>query len=268
MEAASNLDTLASPRSDTVHPAPPESTPSLPRPGRAVLWLLAFVAVYCLGALLYVAGYGVVLGVLNPEAVQQPDWVSNQIDAHLSSYKALVGMYSVQFVLLMPLVLFAAHFRSQPWTQTLGFRRFSGRQLGLWLGVLAVYLVVQFLSERLLSIEPGAFLESISGSKSWGLAFIMVVLAPIVEEAIFRGYLFTAWRSSRLGLSGTLLVTSLLFSVVHLGQYHWVLMLYLFAFSLILGWAREKTGSIGIPTALHAANNLICAILVVFFGFL
>jgi len=78
--------------------------------------------------------------------------------------------------------------------------------------------------------------------------------APLVEEFMFRGVLWRGWRESRLGLIGTLTVTSAFWAVLHV-QYPAVIITYIFCLGLVLGLAREKTGSLWVPVWMHALNN-------------
>lgn len=89
----------------------------------------------------------------------------------------------------------------------------------------------------------------------------IAVGAPFVEEFIFRGVLWTGWRKSRLGLWGTIALTTIFWSLLHI-QYmnEPSIFLFLGAFGILLGLAREYTGSIWVPVAMHALNNGISAI--------
>ena len=42
----------------------------------------------------------------------------------------------------------------------------------------------------------------------------------------------------------------------------------IFVLSLILGLAREKSGSIWVPLAIHAANNLVATVTIIYLGML
>ncbi len=252
----------------TVEPPTNSSPDHLPRPSRATLWLLLFAFAYFLAVILYFGGYGLMLGVTNPELAKTPAAMEEIIAGHAQSYGALIGMYVVQFALLVPLVILASNFPTQSWRETLALRPFPLKSLYFWVLVLAVFLAVQTLAEMLLKIEPDHFVQLISNSQSIPLAILMVVLAPIMEEFLFRGYLFKAWRSSWFGLTGTLVATSVLFTLLHWGQYQWILLMVIFVFSIILGLAREKTGSVWVPVILHSLNNLLFTVLVVFLGIL
>ncbi len=83
--------------------------------------------------------------------------------------------------------------------------------------------------------------------------------APLVEEFMFRGALWRGWRASRLGLRGTLALTSFLWAILHV-QYPLVIITYIFVLGLLFGFAREKTGSLWIPVWMHALNNGLATI--------
>ncbi len=87
----------------------------------------------------------------------------------------------------------------------------------------------------------------------------MVLLAPIVEEIIFRGLLFGA-LAPRLGIIGSALITAILFGAVH-GDL--VLFPTLAALGLINALVYAYTGNLWVPITLHAFNNLIGAIALV-----
>jgi len=87
----------------------------------------------------------------------------------------------------------------------------------------------------------------------------VVVLAPLNEEIFFRGFLFAGVSRSRLGGWGAILLTSILWAVIHV-QYDWYGVGTIFASGLLLGYARLRTNSI-IPTiAMHALMNLVTTI--------
>ena len=60
-----------------------------------------------------------------------------------------------------------------------------------------------------------------------------------------------------MGLTGTLIETSLVWTLLHAGQYGWVILLYLFLMGILFGSARHVTGNLWIPIIMHALNNAI-----------
>lgn len=87
------------------------------------------------------------------------------------------------------------------------------------------------------------------------LLFLGVAIgAPAVEEFIFRGLLFRGWRTSRLGVTGTIILTSFLWTILHV-QYPSLILIYLFILGIVIGIAREVTGNLWIPIWMHFVNN-------------
>lgn len=92
------------------------------------------------------------------------------------------------------------------------------------------------------------------------LVFIsLVILPPITEELMFRGFLYSRFRKY-FSIIGAAIIISLLFSVAHLQLGNgeaplWTAAIDTFLLSLILVWLREKTGSIIPGIGLHAIKN-------------
>jgi tetratricopeptide (TPR) repeat protein len=89
----------------------------------------------------------------------------------------------------------------------------------------------------------------------------IALVIPCVEEILFRGLLFGAFLKF-FGATGAILASSFIFVCVHLQLFGFVALLIL---GLTLGWARLRTGSLGLPIALHGLNNAI-AMAVITFG--
>lgn len=86
------------------------------------------------------------------------------------------------------------------------------------------------------------------------LAFVtLVIVAPLAEEILFRGYLYGKLRKY-LPIWAAVLLTSVLFGVVH-GQ--WNVAVDVFALSLVLCSLREITGSIWAGVLLHLLKNSV-----------
>ena len=84
------------------------------------------------------------------------------------------------------------------------------------------------------------------------LAFLAVVVAPLVEEMIFRGLFQTVLRSYLARPWLAIVLTSVLFCVVHADTLHWPA---LFVLSIGLGYAYEKSGSLFQSIFMHAMFN-------------
>jgi membrane protease YdiL (CAAX protease family) len=86
----------------------------------------------------------------------------------------------------------------------------------------------------------------------------LVVLPPLVEETVFRGFLFSGLR--KYGFWVALLVTSVLFALPHLletsdGKLLWVAGIDTFVLSVVLCYLRERTGRLWAGIGVHALKN-------------
>lgn len=103
--------------------------------------------------------------------------------------------------------------------------------------------------------------ESIANAPEKLMAFIsLVILPPIIEETMFRGFLYTGLRR-KLTFAGATAITSVLFAAPHLlGSSQgllWVAAIDTFVLSLVLCYLREKTGALWAPILVHAIKNFI-----------
>ena len=90
-------------------------------------------------------------------------------------------------------------------------------------------------------------------------AFVVaVIVAPVVEETYFRGWIFTSLRQSW-GRWPAVIISALLFGLAHYKSTH-LYALAVFPLGLILAALRERTGSAGTSMLFHAANNLIAVL--------
>jgi membrane protease YdiL (CAAX protease family) len=83
------------------------------------------------------------------------------------------------------------------------------------------------------------------------LLLALLVVAPVLEEVVFRGFWFEGLRRSRLGEVGAIVLGSLVWASVHL-QYEWFYVGQVFVVGLLLGAARVRTRSLVTPTVMHA----------------
>jgi membrane protease YdiL (CAAX protease family) len=82
----------------------------------------------------------------------------------------------------------------------------------------------------------------------------VVVLTPVGEEILFRGFLFRGWLRSPRDAFAVIVITSLLWALIHV-QYDWYTIGQIFIFGLLLGWMRWASGSTILTILLHALIN-------------
>lgn len=140
----------------------------------------------------------------------------------------------------------------------IGWVRFEGSALRyLWSGPLLAIVVV-LLSTLLPKVDEKLPFELLLEDPLVMalLSVFGVLVAPVVEEMFFRGFMFPIFERS-LGLAFAVFATSAVFSLVHGVQYgwRWQNLLMLLAVGAVFGTLRARTGSILPSTLVHASYN-------------
>ena len=199
-------------------------------------------------------------------------WVyQNPITVNMA-YIGSVEMYPIRDNLVgffaMPVAIFFILWRMKkrkiPLSE-LGSLEIQTKPLFLSIFLLAAFLLLEEFYFYVLGIEmPESFIEFMLAEPIL-LGFIsVVVVAPIIEEFLFRGFLYSQLRRSFLKDWGAVAISSLVWTAIHF-QYEVGILFFLFLFGLFLGYFRIKYNSLLIPVALHALNNLIAFILTIYF---
>lgn len=169
----------------------------------------------------------------------------------------------VSGLICIPLTLLFAKLRKNISVKNyIGFREPLKREWVRWLLVLAAFL---FLSDgvSLLLHQPivPPFMVDAYKTASFlpTLLFAIIIVAPIFEEILFRGFLFQGIRYSRLGPIGAVGITSLFWAIIHL-QYNIYGMTTVFAIGILLGIARLKTDSIHLVMVMHSLAGLVATV--------
>lgn len=107
------------------------------------------------------------------------------------------------------------------------------------------------------------FAELARSRAFWVLFAAAAIGAPIAEELLFRGFLFTGLRATPLGFAGAAAVSSLIWATMHANYSSYGILLVL-AIGLLLAYVRDRTASL-IPTiACHAVYNGIVVMALAF----
>jgi uncharacterized protein len=85
---------------------------------------------------------------------------------------------------------------------------------------------------------------------------LLAVLAPLVEELVFRGLLY-GWLAGRWGKNVGWIVSSIAFAAAHAEPAHIVLV---FPLGLLFGWLRQRTDSLLPSLVAHIANNSLALV--------
>lgn len=100
-------------------------------------------------------------------------------------------------------------------------------------------------------VQETGFSIYMSGQERIFAFLSLVVLAPIVEEIVFRGFLYGKLRA-KLSMPLSILITSLLFAILH---FQWNVGVNVFALSVVLCVLREITGTVYAGILTHMVKN-------------
>ncbi len=88
-----------------------------------------------------------------------------------------------------------------------------------------------------------------------GMFIAIVLFAPLVEEIIFRGFVYRGFARQPGSEPLAIVVIALLWTMLHI-QYDWRDLPQIFIIGVALGWIRWSSGSTVLTIALHALLNL------------
>jgi len=108
-------------------------------------------------------------------------------------------------------------------------------------------------------IVPPSQVEDYRNAESLvALLLAVVVVAPVSEELLFRGFLFKG-IASKWGGPAAIMISAVLWASLHL-QYDLYGIFQVFVSGIFLGVVRLRSGSVLLVIALHAMGNLISSI--------
>ncbi|WP_063683017.1 CPBP family intramembrane glutamic endopeptidase [Bradyrhizobium stylosanthis] len=138
--------------------------------------------------------------------------------------------------------------------------------VGLVLIVLAWEVASRSLGRE---ATPGFMTDLLKSGRDKGAALLLLVAfsvaAPMSEEVLARGFLFRGWSASFLRVPGAILLSSLVWTVVHL-QYDLYFLAEVFTIGLWFGYMRYRANSLWLTIILHALNNMTAVVLTMWLG--
>lgn len=137
----------------------------------------------------------------------------------------------------------------------LGLRMPKVMDLLKWLGVFALVLLgVEGLAHAFPVFHTDFMEKVLATTTSMPMLILSVVIVgPLFEEFLLRGLLFGSLRHI-VDDHSAIALTAGVFAFMHL-QYPLPIMLLIIPMSIVLGYARARSGSIWVPVVLHMVNN-------------
>jgi CAAX protease family protein len=129
----------------------------------------------------------------------------------------------------------------------------SRNELLLAFAVTAAFIIVE---SAFFSSAPTVDSPYIVGGAGGLFVFLVggCLAGPIMEELVFRGFMFRGWSKSFLGPIGAIVLTSALFGMYHT-QYDWPERFWIFLSGLVLCTFRWRTNSTSLAVVIHSAMN-------------
>jgi membrane protease YdiL (CAAX protease family) len=148
----------------------------------------------------------------------------------------------------------------------LGLRRVALSMLGLAALAWLAYSILSLTAGSLLDPQQDPVTDELGTDEDsvlsvLGTALLVIPVAALSEELFFRGFMFRALRNSGASLWPAALISSAVWSALHLAAGNLGVVAILGAFGLVLAWLYERSGSLWIPIAAHALNNTVAFVI-------
>jgi len=192
---------------------------------------------------------------------QANDWLQSSVIAQF------FYILLIETLTLWIIYLFIKHRRGK--LSQIGLSRAKVTDLGSGVAGFMVYFIIYIAVYAFIA----AFVHSINLQQQQDVGFhgvtshpallvtfvSLVILPPIAEEIVFRGFLYSGLRRS-LPMIWAAILTSLIFASAHLlegtgGGLLWVAGIDTFILSMVLVYLREKTGRLYAGMLVHALKN-------------
>lgn len=165
----------------------------------------------------------------------------------------------------LPMVLLALWVAIRPtrmqFADYLGLHGTSWKNVIIGVVALAVLVGVWDTVSRAVGREvtPGFMGDVLKSAQADGALWLLVIAfagaAPLWEELFARGWLYRGWSESFLGPYGAIVLSSIVWTLMHL-QYDWFFLCEVLSIGLLFGYLRYRTGSTWLTILLHGLNNL------------
>ncbi|WOH37030.1 CPBP family intramembrane glutamic endopeptidase [Thalassotalea fonticola] len=219
----------------------------------AVLWIMGlYVPTIFLSIII------VMYAESNPQIIDTAKWLT---DGDVTTvFSILMAIFTV------PLLAYGT--RNLSTKQRLDYfalqHRFNFNEFKPWLMLTLVYIVLSYLINILLDVRMPQWMLDMRDTIDYGWLSLLSVclIAPIFEELVFRGFIFSKIERTRLRKSGAVVVTAIIFTLIHT-QYDGIVLADLFVLSVLLSFIRLKTNNLKYCIAVHMLNNMVSALFLI-----
>ena len=221
--------------------------------GKAACYFILYLGMQILIGI----GIGLVIGIQSSITIMSGGEAPSmqEMTQTVTENTALIAMLSNLLTIVFLLIFFKV--RKQSVCQAVGLHKLPPVSL---IPIVVLGISTSLLVGCVLSLLPESMLEAYAESSAWlqegslVIALIStVIVAPITEELVFRGLIFTRLHQGMPQVLA-LLITCIVFGLLH-GQPIW--MAYAFLLGLLLNWVYIRYRSLLANMVLHVTFNLV-----------
>jgi len=219
--------------------------------------------------LLVLAGLGLVF-ILS----MQPQGASSSADAGTVSDSSLIIGMVFHLTVCAGILLYLFQVRSLNPAELFGLQHLHWRSLAVTVGIFTIIILISvnvvsaitvtWLQNFWPDLDPQETVKAFQESDSIGLKilviFLAVVIAPLAEETLFRGFVYGVLKRYT-DAPFAALSSSLMFAIIHM---HVGSLLPLWMLAVLFCLAYEITGCLLVPMILHSIFNGVSIIAMIF----
>ena len=241
-------------------PLPVEAKPYGPL-GLVLSTVAILVAMLALVIVVALAAFGIAVALYGMHTVL--DLLTNRTKAFEEPFGLIAS--TVVYAALIASVLVAARVRGGArWRDIVGWHPWRPWKDSLFVWVLYGLAIAYNIaaSAAITAYYPPAkdWITLPNGATQIAMfAVVAVIAAPIAEELLFRGWIYTSLRRFG-GVPLGLIVSAALFALAHWEGTH-LYALVVFPLGIVLGYVRQRTGSILASMTFHALYNGFAVVL-------
>jgi membrane protease YdiL (CAAX protease family) len=175
-----------------------------------------------------------------------------------AQFQAYGAAYIVSSPLTIAVLLVAIRMAGRDFAEYLALNWPSSGELLRALAITAILLLVESLTISVVGTDE-TLAPYVSAKQAGGLLILLIggcIAAPVMEEFVVRGFMFRGWLQSFLGPVGSIVVTSVLWAMIHT-QYNWFGRFWIFVTGLVLGHFRWRSNSTWLTVMVHSAINIV-----------
>jgi membrane protease YdiL (CAAX protease family) len=216
---------------------------------------------------LFMLPYMMQKGIIGLDSTQLMDFLQKDPTAIVLNILAIIPAHLLTLLLSW---LVVTRYKTFSFRKTLGWE-WGGFKWWNCLLILGGFFVVAAIVGNFLPESDNELLRILRSSRTavYVVAFMATFTAPIVEEVIYRGILYSAFQRT-FGIVAAVIIVTALFALVHVPQYYpsYSTIILICLLSLILTLIRAKTKNLLPCIILHTIFNGIQSLILILEPFL